>query len=1147
MQLALMAKNKLGFIDGSCKRSTTDDVLASQWDRCNSIVLTWILNSIADELYVGQVYSKLASEVWDDLKETYNKIDGSVVFGLFQKINSVSQNGTSVSEYYHKINTMWKQFDAMLQLPSCTCHASTKFNEFNHLIKLMQFLMGLDDVYQPVRTNLLTRDPLPTVKTAFSIISREESHRDSNSSSKVPNVGFAAKTNQFNENKKRFTKGSNPNLKCTHCNKIGHVVDKCFELHGYPSNFRPRPNQNNTQWSKPNISANSSINSSGNPSVSDKSASNSLISLTSDQFTKLLDLLNEKRSDDGPKTNVGGKCHNVISSLDCYKKSYCFNSKSWSQNNMSWIIDSGANQHMIMSSENMFNKVDVSDYNITVKHPNGTDAKVTIIGCYKLSNSVILKDVFVVPEYCVNLISVHKLAKDNKLRVVFDEDTCYIQDSYLKKTLVTGRQTDGLYFCGNSFNSVIACFNKAETIKLWHSRLGHPADQALNVLNLKDDKTNTEPCEVCHKAKQHRVPFPLSEHKTSKVGDLIHLDVWGPYKVSSIEGFKYFLTVVDDYSRSVWVYLMKSKTEVFENIQSFYNLVKTQFEVNIKVFRSDNGTEFVNSQMSNFVKSHGIIHQTSCAYTPQQNGVVERKHRHLLNVARALLFQSGVPLKFWSECVLTASYLINRTPSSVLNGKTPYELLFRFEPSLSHLKIFGCLCFFTVLNNPDKLDERAEKCIFMGYSNLKKGYKVWSLDQKKFTFSRDVSFHENVFPYKTKQFSKSDLDNTELLNNSNFFDLYDSSSDINPDDDEKAETDSATVTQQHSSSSESTHPVDTQQPSSGDGMAGNQQVCEPEPNTVRAESSDSNEESNLPEGTHTTTRKSTRSVYIPKKFGDYVVEGKVKFGYERVVNYANLPPDNVCFASNVNKILEPSSYQEAIKDSNWVNAMNEELSALHENNTWSIVDLPKGRKPVGCKWVFRVKYKSNGEVERYKARLVAKGFNQREGIDFDETFSPVVKMVTIRCIVSLSVQNDWPLYQLDVNNAFLYGNLKEEVYMSMPEGLNVNHSNKVCKLNRSLYGLKQAPRMWNEKLVHVLLKMGFYQSKCDHSMFIKSDETAFVVMLVYVDDIILTGNSKQEIDNVKNLLQSEFKIKDLGLLKFFLGIEVLSRYDSFFP
>ncbi|XP_022023897.1 uncharacterized protein LOC110924167 [Helianthus annuus] len=144
MKLALTAKNKLGFIDGTCTRSTKDDVLAGQWDRCNSVVLTWILNSVSEELYVGQVYSRLS---WSDLKDTYDRVEGSVVFGLYQKINSVSQNRTSVSEYYHRLNTMWKQFDAMVQLPSCTCVASTRYIEFSQLIKLMQFLMGLDDVY----------------------------------------------------------------------------------------------------------------------------------------------------------------------------------------------------------------------------------------------------------------------------------------------------------------------------------------------------------------------------------------------------------------------------------------------------------------------------------------------------------------------------------------------------------------------------------------------------------------------------------------------------------------------------------------------------------------------------------------------------------------------------------------------------------------------------------------------------------------------------------------------------------------------------------------------------------------------------------------------------------------------------------------
>ncbi|KAJ0888787.1 putative retrotransposon gag domain, retrotransposon Copia-like protein [Helianthus annuus] len=169
MKLALEAKNKFGFINGKCEKSTEDAVLASQWDRCNSVVLTWLLNSVFEELFLGQVFSSLASEVWEDLKETYDKIDGSVVYDLFKKINSISQNGSTVADYYNRLTTMWKQFDAMLQLPTCSCKAAKDYNDFTMLIKLMQFLMGLDDVYQPVRTNLLTRETFPSVKVAYSV------------------------------------------------------------------------------------------------------------------------------------------------------------------------------------------------------------------------------------------------------------------------------------------------------------------------------------------------------------------------------------------------------------------------------------------------------------------------------------------------------------------------------------------------------------------------------------------------------------------------------------------------------------------------------------------------------------------------------------------------------------------------------------------------------------------------------------------------------------------------------------------------------------------------------------------------------------------------------------------------------------------
>ncbi|XP_076894922.1 uncharacterized protein LOC143547361 [Bidens hawaiensis] len=380
MKLALQAKNKFGFITGKLLKSTDDEVLANQWDRCNSVVLTWILNSVCDELYMGQVYSESAFEVWEELRDTYDKVDGS--------------------------------FDAMLQLPSCSCQASKSFNDFNTLIKLMQFLMGLDDVYQSVRTNLLIMEPLPTVKTAFSIISREESHRNTNGSMKT---------------------------------QTQNVVERCFEIIGYPQNSKPR-------------------------------------------FGKT-GLLGDKPDEGCHAPNLG---------------------------------DSGANQHMVMSDKNVLNQIDVTEFDIKIKHPNGSSALVTKIGNVKLSNNVILNDVFVVPEYNVNLLSVYKIACDNKLSVTFSEHNCYIQDSLTKRILVTGNHIDGLYFCDDATKPVKVCFNSVDQVNLWHARLGHPAFQVLDVLKNDlqiKDHIDSYPCEICHLAKQHLESFPLSDHKTSELGE----------------------------------------------------------------------------------------------------------------------------------------------------------------------------------------------------------------------------------------------------------------------------------------------------------------------------------------------------------------------------------------------------------------------------------------------------------------------------------------------------------------------------------------------------------------------------------------------------------------------------------------------------
>ncbi|GJW52763.1 putative RNA-directed DNA polymerase [Tanacetum coccineum] len=1078
MKLALQARNKYGFVDGSCVRDSyaDSDVLCAQWDRCNAMVLTWIMNVVSSDVYMGLVYSENAADVWKELNETYDKVDGSIVYNLIQKIGSVKQGGSTVADYYHKLNSLWREFDAITKVPKCvcpikcSCAASTELALHQQLMKLMQFLMGLDDCYQPVRTALLTRDPLPDVKDAYATVSREESHRGIPETpeaidAKMHATSFAAKSynqnkkgtnNNFNRNNFRGNgpnniRGPNPNLICKNCGFTGHTIERCYELIGYPPGYK-KPNAPKQHVFKPNFNANCDTKG------SDKqpSACNSPASFTAEQMQKLLNLINDSTSGN-TQANMAGRVSffngNVFFNVNL-SKFYCGNTKFLVKTiTLGWIIDSGANQHLTTSTIGMTNVVDISNLNITVGHPNGTVATISHIGDLRLSNNVILHDVLVVPGYCVSLLSVNKLIKDSKLFVGFDEDKCYIQDLDKGITLGTGSESGGLYLFDDSKNislgnvNTVMAFNVSKD--LWHNRLGHPADQVLNVLkndlNLSKN-TCVSTCETCHRAKQTREPFPLSDHKSMNPGELVHLDLWGPYKVSSREGFRYFLTIVDDYSRAVWTYLLKTKDEVFDCIVNFIKLIHNQFNVKIKTFRSDNGTEFVNKKMFSLLADLGIIHQTSCPHTPQQNGIAERKHRHLLNVARSLMFQGGIPLNFWSDCILTAVYLINRLPSSVLSG-------------------------------------RSEKCVFIGYSSVKKAYKLFSLDNRRVLFSRDVKFYETVFPFKMKNTKRHDLADVDYTNcgvHSN--------------------TDAAPM--QHPEENSATH--------LGDNIIseGNFQNDSPVHNDIMSRGDNSEEE-------QPSVRRSSRPSKLPAKFNDFMLDSKLKYGIEKHVNYSKLNSVNYCFTTTLNKSVEPSTYYDAVKDARWVEAMNNEIEALIRNNTWTLTDLPIGRKAIDNKWLYKIKYKSTGQVDKFKARVVAKGFSQKEGIDFDETFSPVVKMVTVRCLICIAVSNDWPLFQLDVNNAFLYGDLNEDIYMQ-----------------------------WNDKLTTVLVEHGFVKSKYDYSLYLKHTNEVFVALLVYVDDFIITGNSLDEIEKLKAYLKSKFMIKDLGVMKYFLGIEVLDNVNG---
>jgi len=434
---------------------------------------------------------------------------------------------------------------------------------------------------------------------------------------------------------------------------------------------------------------------------------------------------------------------------------------------------------------------------------------------------------------------------------------------------------------------------------------------------------------------------------------------------------------------------MSHKSCVHTIFSQFQNLVENRFNTKIKSLYSDNGGEYI--ALKNYLSVHGIGHYTTAPHTPQQNRISERRHQHLVETGLTLLTDAHMPLSYWPYAFQAATYLINRMPTSTLNNKTPFELLFHQNPNYMKLKQFGCLFYpLTRPYNTHKLQTKAMSCVFVGYSLTQNAYLCLNLLSRKVYHSRHVLFDETVFPMAQTNSCSSAKSQpaTSALSSSHPVTislplLYPARP--------PASTASALGTAAPSSPSVASPP--TSVPS---------QVCSP----AQTETSSQNLIVShapvvLPTAEprpHCMVTRSMNNIYKPKSLF--------------MVTKHPLPLS-----------LEPTSVTQALTDPQWRAAMSFELTALIRHDTWHLVPPLTGCNIIGCKWVFRVKRLADGSIDRFKARLVAKGFNQRPGLDYTQTFSLVVKSVTIRTILSVVVMHGWPLHQLDINNAFLHGNL----------------------------------------------------------------------------------------------------------------------------
>ncbi|KAL6348322.1 hypothetical protein AAG906_005622 [Vitis piasezkii] len=932
MRISLSAKDKIGFVTGSIKPpSSTDDSFPS-WQRCNDMVISWLLNSIHPDIASSVIYAETASEIWADLRERFSQGNDSRIYQIKRDIVEHRQGQQSISVYYTKLKAFWDELSSYHEVLSCSCGGLEKLKERDEKERVMQFLMGLNDSYAAIRGQILLMHPLPDTRRVYSLVLQQEKQVEVslNNGNKNHYAMLADRDNKATS-AHQVQKQKTP-LHCSYL-LLPTWLSIGYKLHG--KNVKP-PNQRHSNANNVKVETNKAVETEAK-----LLPTNDGPRLTTEEYNQLMAMI---------RKNNGGN-----------------------------------SQHFANATAELLDPKNLPK-TTTISLPDGGQAHIESIGSLHVTPHIKLDD-----------------------------------DATTRKTIGLGKQHNGLYYLAQDQNPALA-YAIHKHSDLWHQRLGHPSSGPLQVLA----KVNPEiyfdskhVCDICPLAKQTRLSFPSSFISSHAPFDLIHCDIWGPHRINSHSGARYFLTIVDDHTRYTWIHLMSFKSETQGILQSFISWVETQF---------------------NHLDTKGsitIIH----VLTPQQNGVVERKHRHLLNVGRALRFQANLPLKFWGESIQTACYLINRLPIPLLSHKSPYQLL----------------------------HNKARRCIFVGYPLGQKGYRVYDLETNKFFSSEMLSFmniHHHCFHLLSLPLMNAHLILTPLCHLHLLLLVV--------------------LTASSNQMSTSGIFISTTPPRL---LPANLLPCQ----VTR----------------HPLTRYFLCTTLT--KISNFVCA---------ITTLWNL--------QLMNRRLDPK----------WQEAMAAELHALEQNHTWTLTPLPSSHRPIGCKWVYKIKYNSDGTVERYKARLVAKGFTQREGIDYKETFSPVAKLTTVRCLLAIAAVRHWSLHQMDVQNAFLHGDFLEEVYMQLPPDFRrQGETPMVCRLNKSLYGLKQASRSWFRKFSATIQQDGFHQSRADYSLFTKISGNSFTAVLIYVDDMIITGNDENVIAALKESLHTKFRIKDLGQLRYFLGIE----------
>ena len=719
----------------------------------------------------------------------------------------------------------------------------------------------------------------------------------------------------------------------------------------------------------------------------------------------------------------------------------------------------------------------------------------------------------------------------------------------------------------------------------WHERLGHPGSIMLRriiqnsnghtLINQRILNSNEFTCAACSQGKLITRPSPVKVGVESPTFlERIQGDICGPID-PPCGPFKYFIVLIDASTRWSHVCLLSTRNLAFARLLAQIIKLRAQFpDYPIKKIRLDNAGEYTSNAFDDYCTSIGITVEHPVPHVHTQNGLAESLIKRLQLIARPMLMRTKLPVSAWGHAILHAAALLKIRPTSY-HSYSPIQIITGNEPNISHLRIFGCVVYVPITPpHRTKMGPQRRMGIYVGYESPSIIKHLEPSTGNLFTARfADCHFDESNFPTlggdnaqlkkeiswkipldisdpRTKQ---SELEVQRIVHLQRIANQL-------PD----AFNDAAKVTKSYIAAANAPAKINLPEgkmPSANEPMARQKrgrplgskdknprkkwivQTSDQKPKEV-IDKDTSPEEDDIPED----------STIIETSF-NYITSGKS--WNRKEIEIDNIFAYNVAIDVMINdEDPEPKSVDECRKRDDWPKwkeAIQSELNSLNKRNVFGpIVQTPENVKPVGYRWVFVRKTNDNNEIVRYKARLVAQGFSQRPGIDFEETYSPVMDGITFRYLVSLAVRENLEIRLMDVVTAYLYGSLENDIYMKIPEGFKMPDSCKSkpkeaysIKLQKSLYGLKQSGRMWYNRLSEILVKEGYVNDPICPCVFIKKTGSEFVIIAVYVDDLNLIGTPK-ELQTAVEYLKKEFEIKDFGKTKSCLGLQIEHLENNIF-